>query len=112
MANPPALLLVHAVPQVGSVNVDDPVVEHHRVFRIEVERPVDALGGVPLLLFALGIELQQGLPRLVVFPGKTSLGVAVELPLGLLDREHIAVGCRHRIPPGSPHPYMGISSRD
>ena len=112
MTNPAALLLVHAVPQVGAEDVDDPVVEHHRVFRIEVERPVDPLGGVPLLLLALGIELQQGLPRLVVLPGKTSLGVAVELPFGLLDREHVAVGRRHRIPPGSRHPYMGISSRD
>src|SRR6201987_1757891 len=101
MANLPALLLVHAVPQVSTVNMDDPVVEHHRIFRIEVERPIDPLGGVPLLLLTLGIELQQRLARLVIFPGETGLGIAVELPLGLLDREHVAVRRRHHCPPGS-----------
>ncbi len=96
MANLTPLLLVHPVPDVGAEDVDDPVVEHHRVLRIEVERPVDPFGRVPLLLLALGIELQQGLARLVVFPGEAGLGIAVELPLGLFDREHITVGRRHR----------------
>ena len=101
MAHLPALFFVHPVPQIRAEDVDDPVVQHHRVLRIEIERPVDPVGRVPLLLLALGIELQQGFARLVVFPSKIGLGIAVELPLGLLDREHIAVGRRHRVSPGS-----------
>src|SRR5215831_17103157 len=109
MANLPPLFFVHAVPQVSAIDVDDPVVEHHRVFRIEVERPVDAFGGVPLLLLALGIELQQRFARLVVLPGETGLAIAVEFPFGLLDWQHIAVSGRHRCPPGSPRtPLYGI----
>src|SRR5271169_1401443 len=86
----------HLVPKDGAEDVDDPVVEHHWVFRIEVLRPVDPFGRVPLLLFALGIELEQRFARLVVFPGKAGFGIAVELPLGLLDRKCVAVRRRHR----------------
>jgi len=107
MTNPPALLLVHPVPQFRAEDVQDAVVEHHRVLGIKIERPVDPIGGVPLLLLALGIELQQRLARLVILPGKASLGVAVELLRGLLDGERIAVGRRHRVPPGQHHRIWG-----
>ena len=53
-----ALLVGHAVPDVGAVDRDHPVVEQHRVFRVEILRPVDPLGGIPLLLLAFGIKLQ------------------------------------------------------
>jgi len=102
MARLAALLLGHPVPDIGAEDRDDPVVEHHRVFRVEIERPVDALGGVPLLLFSLVVKLQQTRPRIVVFPGETGLGLAVEPPLGLLDRQRIPIHRRHREPlPGT-----------
>src|SRR5579875_2593549 len=99
MAHPATLGFGHPVPQIAAPDLDDPVVEQHRVFRVEVERPVDPLGGVPLLLLAFSVELQQRLARRVIFPGKTGLGLAVELPLGLLDWQRVAIGRRHGFGP-------------
>src|SRR6185312_13407716 len=62
---------------------------------VEVLRPVDPLCRVPLLPLALFVELQQPVAAVVVFPAKARLGVAVELPLGLLDGERIAEHRRH-----------------
>ena len=88
--------LGHPVPNVGAEDRDDSVVEHHRVLGVEIERPVDPFRGVPLLLLALVIELQQCRTLIIVLPGKASLGLAVELPLRLLDRQGVAVHRRHR----------------
>jgi hypothetical protein len=53
-----ALLLGHALPDMRAKDRHDAVVELHRVLGVEIQRPVDAVGGVPLLLLALGVELQ------------------------------------------------------
>src|SRR5271166_2387308 len=61
-----ALLLGHPVPNVGTKDRNDAVVEHHRVLGVEIERPVDPFPGVPLLLFALIVKLQQRRTGIVV----------------------------------------------
>ena len=96
VAQAAALLLGHALPDMRAKDRHDAVVELHRVLGVEIQRPVDAVGGVPLLLLALGIELQQPGAVLVIFPGEGDVGVAVELPLGLLDRQGVAVTRRHQ----------------
>src|SRR6516225_2393497 len=98
MARLAPLLPGHPAPDIGAEYWDDAVVEHHRVLGVEIERPVDPFGGVPLLLLALVVELQQRRARIVVFPSETGLALTVELPFCLLDRQRIAIHRRHRAP--------------
>jgi hypothetical protein len=62
-------------------------------------RPVDARGGVPMLLLALGVEGEQRLVLVFVLPGERGFPFAVELPAGLLDGQLVPVHRRHGAPP-------------
>jgi hypothetical protein len=90
-----ALLLVEGVPEIGPVDGDGPVRHAHRVVGVDLLGPVEPLRRVPLLLLALGIEPEQVVAAVLVLPGERGGGLAVDLPLGLLDGQAVEVGARH-----------------
>src|SRR5690606_1935434 len=51
--------------------------------------------GVPLLLLALLVELEQLAGAVLVFPGELDFGLAVELPVGGFDRQFVDPRRRH-----------------
>ena len=88
-AQPRPLLLGHPAPIVRVVDRDRLVLELHRIVRVELERPVEPRAGIPLLLLALFVEVEQVGRAVVVFPVELDVGGAVELPVGDLDRQGI-----------------------
>ncbi len=95
MADLDLLLVGQPAPDLGAEDRDGTVIELHRVLGIELLRPVDAQRGVPLLLLALVVELQQRLAPVIIFPGEAGLDGALELPLRQLDWQRIAIHRRH-----------------
>ena len=89
------LLVRHLVPERRAEDRDQPVVDLLGILRVEVLRPVDAGGRVPLLLLALVVERQQPGPLVLVLPGEGRLGLAGQCPAGLLHGQLIAVHGRH-----------------
>src|SRR5688572_14917273 len=83
------------VPDGRAVDRDETVVDLLGILGVEVDRPVDTRGGIPLLLLALVIEREQLGALVLVLPGEHGLGLAVERPAGLLHRELVAVHGAH-----------------
>ncbi len=79
-----------ALPDGRAIDLDGPVVHHHGVLGIEILGPVEALGGIPLLLLALVVEGQELLAPVLVFPREGGIALAFEFPLGLLDGNLVA----------------------
>ena len=91
------VLLAETVPEIVPVDRDGPVRHPHRVVRVHVLRPVEPVRRVPLLLLALGVQAQQVLAAVLVLPGERGGGVALDLPLGLLDGQPVEERAGHGI---------------
>jgi len=78
------LLVRHLLPDRRAEDRDEPIVDLLGILGIEVLRPVDAGGRVPLLLLALVVEREQLGPLVLVLPGEGRLRLARERPAGLL----------------------------
>ena len=101
-AQPVLLLVGHLVPEGRAVDRDGLVVHAHRVALEQLLAPVEPGAGVPLLLLALLVEVQQVGRTGIVFPVEGDLGGAIELPVRDLDRELIDLLRRHwLLPPGA-----------
>src|SRR5262245_21752916 len=96
MSYPPLLGFREAVPDVGAVDLHRAIVQAHGIVGVEVGRPVDAYGRVPLLLLALVIEAQELVAAVLVLPRELGLGRAVHGPARLGDRDRIAEHGGHR----------------
>ncbi len=90
-----ALLVRELLPDRRAEDRDQPVVDLLRILRIEILRPVDAHGGVPLLLLALVVEAEQPLALVLVLPGERRLRLAGQRPAGLLHGQLIPIHGRH-----------------
>src|SRR5687768_2510756 len=99
MAELDLLLVGEAIPDGRAVDRDEAVVDLLWILGIEVDGPVDARGGIPLLLLALVVEREQLGALVLVLPREDGLRLAVERPAGLLDRQLVAVHGAHGSPP-------------
>ena len=93
------LLVGELVPECRAEDRDEAVVDLLRILGIEVLRPVDARGGVPLLLLALVVERQERGALVFVLPGERCLGLTRERPAGLVHGQLVTVHGRHGGPP-------------
>ncbi len=66
------------------------------IFRIQIERPIDAVARVPLLLFALLIEAMQGRAAVFIFPFEAALEILGHFPFEVIERKRVAIGSAHR----------------
>jgi hypothetical protein len=86
----PVLFLVGELrPDGRAIDRDGLVGEAHRIVLEQLLRPVDPRRGVPLLLLALLVELQQVGRAVIVLPVEQDLRLAVEVPLRDVDRQLI-----------------------
>src|SRR5438046_2485786 len=76
-AQPRPLLVGHLAPVLSIEDRYGLVLELHRIVGIELERPVETRRGIPLLLLALLIELEQRRRAVVILPVEGDLGGAV-----------------------------------
>src|ERR1700723_2012536 len=90
-----ALLAIETVPEVGAENRDALVGNLLRIFRIEILRPVDARGGVPLQVLALLVELAERVAALLVFPFENGVELAGYGPLGCIHGNRVTLFCAH-----------------
>ncbi len=98
-AQPVALLLRHLVPERRAVDRDGLVGHAHRVAFEQLLAPVEPGAGVPLLLLALFVEIQQIGGTGVILPIEGDFGGAIELPVRDLDRQLVNLLRRHRLLP-------------
>src|SRR5206468_8270463 len=64
------------------------------------QRPVDPLGGVPLLVLALLVQVEQPLAPVVVLPGEAGVTSGGDVPRrGDVDRAGVLRGAAHRVFP-------------
>src|SRR5207248_10924462 len=86
-------------PECRAAGRDEAVVGLLRILGVEVLRPVEAGGGVPLLLVALVVERQERGALVFVLPGEGRLGLIRERAAGLVHGQLVAVHGRHGGPP-------------
>src|SRR5258708_1557044 len=89
------LLPRQPIPQVGSENRNTLVGQLLRIFRVEVLRPVDARGGIPLEIFALLVELAQRVAALLVFPLEDGVEAPMHRPFSSIHRNRVPLLCAH-----------------
>src|SRR5206468_1226261 len=87
------------IPHVRAEDRHGAVVHLHRVLGVEVERPVDALRRVPLLLLALVVEGEELVAPVLVLPREDGVDLPADRPTGLLDGDLVAELAGHA---GSP----------
>src|SRR6516162_5825810 len=78
--------LVQLLPLPRSVDRVDLDVGLHDVERVDRLVPVDPLRGVPLLVLAALVQVEQPLPPVVVLPGKTCRARRGHVPRAARDR--------------------------
>jgi hypothetical protein len=66
------------VPNIGAVDRNGAIVQGSGIFGIKVYRPIDAVGCVPLLLFALFVKVQQRHAAFVVIPAECRAAAAID----------------------------------
>ena len=88
----PARLLVHSLPAARPIDGYVFLRPLEWVLEVDLVRPVDALGGVPLARLALLVEVEQLVPPLVVLPVEDGRVAAGNLPFGLLNGQCVGAG--------------------
>src|SRR5262245_26400475 len=91
-----ALLAAHPLPQRRSEDGYVLVGEFLRILRVKIERPVDTVAGVPLLLLALFIEAMERFAAVLVFPFEAAVEGFGHDPFQLIDRNCISICGGHR----------------
>src|SRR6185369_815411 len=93
------LLLRHAEVRAGAEDRHALVRQLLGILGIELLRPVDAFGGVPLARLSLLIEAQERGTPVLVFPAEGRRELLLHVPVGGRDGNGVAVGGGHRGPP-------------
>src|SRR6266571_849175 len=86
-----ALGLGQPVPLPGTVDGAELVAHLHDVSRVHRELPVDPLGGVPLLVLATLVQVEQAATAAVVFPVETGGTGGRHVPCAGRDRGGVVV---------------------
>lgn len=94
MANNALVLLAELVPYSGSIDGNCLFRHAHGVADVDVDRPVNPLGRIPLFLLALLVQTEQPVAALVVLPVEHRRSPTGNLPPCLFDRECID-SCAH-----------------
>ena len=95
----PDVVGAQLVPVLGAVDRHGLVRQAQHVVRVDLQAPVDPLDRVPLLVLALGVQVEQPLPGLVVLPGEPGVAGHLHRPAGLIGLGGVQVTGGHAWPP-------------
>jgi len=87
-----ALPLAERLPGARAVDGDGLLGGQQRVVEVDLVRPVDPLGRVPLPLLALVVEVEEPVAALVVLPVEGGGAAAGHVPAGLVDGKGVDAG--------------------
>src|SRR6266567_1920363 len=90
-----ALLLVEDLPLARAVDGHELVRGLHDVARVHRQIPIDPLGGVPLLVLAPLVQIEQPLPAVVVLPAEAGGAGGGNVPGAGLDGDGVGVVSAH-----------------
>src|SRR5215472_18555841 len=95
-----AFLLVQLLPLRRAVDRVELLGLLHHVARVDRDAPVDPLGGVPLLVLAALVQVEQAASAIVVFPAEARRSGGRDVPRAGLDRGRVVLVRAHSRLPG------------